>query len=378
MMKFERFELERIQSEWEHIVKYNLSESGVEALRVNDLITDSSLQHQFLDKKLGYPQTNGTIPLRELISSQYHDLSADHVTVTNGGAEANFITLLRLSQQRDNRNEMVMLIPNYMQLWGIGKALGYRLKPFYLQASETEWNPDIKGLKQQLSKKTHIIAICNPNNPTGATIDKDSLKAIAELAQDVNAWILSDEVYRGAELTGPITPSMLEFYDKTLVTCGLSKAYGLPGLRIGWVASLDKTFIYNLWTLTDYTTIAPSLLSDTLATIALQPQNHKKILARTRKILRTNWPIVKKWLTKHSHLINCIPPKASAVCLPKYHADIKSVDLAHRLIHDKSVLVPPGDHFQMPRHLRIGFGYNTNKLTTGLHLITETLQSITG
>lgn len=375
-MKFERFELERIQSEWEHIVKYNLSESGVEALRVSDLIKDASLQHQFLNQRLGYPQTNGTIPLRELISSQYPDLSPDHVTVTNGGAEANFIALLRLSQQRDNRNEMIMLMPNYMQLWGFGKALGFRMKSFYLQASSKEWIPDIEGLKRQLSKKTHLIAICNPNNPTGATINAEELKAIAELAQDANAWVLSDEVYRGAEFNEPITPSMLEFHDQTLVTCGLSKAYGLPGLRIGWVASADEAFIYDLWAQTDYTSIAPSLLSDTLATIALQPQKRKEILARTRTILRTNWPIVKNWLTEHSHLIDCIPPKACAVCLPTYHPDIESVDLAHRLIQEKSVLVPPGDYFQMPGHLRIGFGYNTDKLTTGLRLITETLQSI--
>ncbi len=375
-MKFERFELERIQSEWEHIVKYNLSESGVEALRVSDLIKDASLQHQFLNQRLGYPQTNGTIPLRELISSQYPDLSPDHVTVTNGGAEANFVALLRLSQQRDNRNEMIMLMPNYMQLWGFGKALGFRMKSFYLQASSKEWIPDIEGLKRQLSKKTHLIAICNPNNPTGATINAEELKAIAELAQDANAWVLSDEVYRGAEFNGPITPSMLEFHDQTLVTCGLSKAYGLPGLRIGWVASADEAFIYDLWAQTDYTSIAPSLLSDTLATIALQPQKRKEILARTRNILCTNWPIVKNWLTEHSHLIDCIPPKACAVCLPTYHPDIESVDLAHRLIQEKSVLVPPGDYFQMPGHLRIGFGYNTDKLTTGLRLITETLQSI--
>lgn len=376
-MKFERFELERIQSEWEHKVKYNLSESGVEALRVKDLINDADLRCQFLEQGLGYPQTNGTIPLRELICSQYSDLSADHVTVTNGGAEANFISLLGLSQQLDNRNEMVILLPNYMQLWGFGKALGYRMKPFYLQASEKEWIPDIDGLKHQLSKKTQLIAICNPNNPTGAVLSTESLKAIAELAQDVNAWVLSDEVYRGAELTGSITPSMLDFYDQTLVTCGLSKAYGLPGLRIGWVASTRKDFIYDLWALTDYTSIAPSLLSDTLATIALQPQNRKKILERTRRILRKNWPIVQNWLTEHQNLIDCIPPKASAICLPKYHSNIESVDLAHRLIQEKSVLVPPGDHFQMPRHLRIGFGYNTDKLTNALNHITELLQSLT-
>ena len=110
-MKFERFELERIQSEWEHIVKYNLSESGVEALRVTDLIDSADLQQRFLQQKLGYPQTNGTIPLRELISGQYPAITADHVTVTNGGAEANFVALVGLSQRRQDRNEMVMLLP---------------------------------------------------------------------------------------------------------------------------------------------------------------------------------------------------------------------------------------------------------------------------
>jgi aspartate/methionine/tyrosine aminotransferase len=376
-MKFERFELERIQSEWEHKVKYNLSESGVAALRVKDLIGDGNLQQQFLDQPLGYPQTNGSIPLRELIGRLYGDLSSDHITVTNGGAEANFISLTRLNQDRGNRNEMVILIPNYMQLWGLGNALNYQLKPFHLQASGAEWVPDIDDLKRQVSKKTHLIAICNPNNPTGAVMGRDSLKAIAEVAQDFQAWVLSDEVYRGAELNGPTTPSMLEFHEQTLVTSGLSKAYGLPGLRIGWVASQQKDFIYDLWSLTDYTSIAPSTLSDALATIALQLETRTKILERTRTILRTNWPIVQKWLDTHQDLVTCIPPKAAAICLPRYHVNIESEQLAHRLIQEKSVLIPPGDHFRMPRHLRIGFGYNTDKLTTGLNHISDLLQSLT-
>ena len=203
------------------------------------------------------------------------------------------------------------------------------------------------------------------------------LKAIAEVAQDANAWVLSDEVYRGAELTGPLTPSMLELYDQTLVTSGLSKAYGLPGLRIGWVVSPRKEFIYDLWSLTDYTSIAPSSLSDYLATIALQPKTRQQILERTQGILRKNWPIVQKWLNTHETLLTCIPPKATAICLPKYHANIESEKLAHRLIQEKSVLVPPGDHFQMPRHLRIGYGYNTDKLTTGLGHIADLLQALT-
>ena len=376
MLKFERFELERIQSEWEHQVKYNLSESGVAALRVKDLITDGDMQRQFLDQPLGYPQTNGTIPLRELIGNLYGTLSADHVTVTNGGAEANFISLTGLSQERGNRNEMVILVPNYMQLWGLGHAFNYKVKPFHLRASGKEWILDIEDLKRQVSKKTHLIAICNPNNPTGAVMSKDSLKTIAEVAQDANAWVLSDEIYRGAEFNGPTTLSMLEFHEQTLVTSGLSKAYGLPGLRIGWVASQRKDFIYDLWSLTDYTTIAPSTLSDALATVALQPENRQKILERTRTILRKNWPIVQQWLETNQDLITCIPPKAAAICLPRYHANIESEQLAHRLIQEKSVLVPPGDHFLMPRHLRLGFGYNGEKLTTGLNHISDFLKSL--
>ena len=375
-MKFERFELERIQSEWEHKVKYNLSESGVAALRVKDLVDDEDMQRQFLDRVLGYPQTNGSIPLREQIGSLYGDLSVDHVTVTNGGAEANFISLIGLSQDRGNRNEMVILVPNYMQLWGLGHAFNYEVKPFHLQVSGDEWVPDIEDLKRQVSKKTHLIAICNPNNPTGAVMGRDSLKAIAEVAQDVWAWVLSDEVYRGAELNGPTTPSMLEFHEQTLITSGLSKAYGLPGLRIGWVASQRKDFIYDLWSLTDYTTIAPSTLSDALATIALQPKTRTKILERTQTILRKNWPIVQQWLHTNQDLVTCIPPKAAAICLPRYHAKIESEELARRLIQEKSVLVPPGDHFRMPNHLRIGYGYNTSKLTTGLNHISDLLQSL--
>ena len=375
-MRFERFELERIQSEWENRVQYNLAESGVMALQLSDIIDETEFQNQFLKQSLGYPQTNGTILLRELISSHYGDFTADHVTVTSGCAEANFITLLGLRQQQGDRNEMVMMLPNYLQLWGLGNALNYRMKPFFLHASETEWILDIEELKHLISRKTSLIAICNPNNPTGAVMDKNSLKAIAELAEDVNAWVLSDEVYRGAELTGPITPSMINFYDQTLVTCGLSKAYGLPGLRIGWTISPNPEFIYDLWALTDYTTIAPSLLSDMVATIALQPANRKKILDRTQTILRKNWVIVSQWLKEHQDLFDCIPPKASAICLPKYNASINSVDLAHRLIQEKSVLISPGDHFQMPSHLRIGFGYNGDKLTTGLNLITEVFEAI--
>lgn len=375
-MRLERFDLERIQSEWEHVVKYNLSESGVEPMGVAELLGGGSHQQLILDQKLGYPQTNGSIPLRELISNQYHGADADNVTVTNGGAEANFVAVWRFFQESKERNELIVQLPNYMQIWGVGRAFGAHVKPFWLRNNGLEWVPDIEELKNSVSKRTSLIAICNPNNPTGAIMSPDYLKVIADIAKDVGAWVLSDEVYLGAELDGKTTPTMFDFYDKVLVTNSLSKAYGLPGLRIGWIASQNKEVIFDLWAHTDYTSIAPSSLSDTLAIVALKQDNRERIIERTRKILRNNWLIVGDWLQSHSSLFECNSPKGGAICLAKYNSEIDSVELARRLINEKSVLLAPGDYFLMPQHIRIGYGHDERHLVKGLESVVEILLSI--
>ncbi|MFX1416163.1 MAG: aminotransferase class I/II-fold pyridoxal phosphate-dependent enzyme, partial [Promethearchaeota archaeon] len=230
-MKLEQFKLERIQSEWEHIVDINLTESGVEPLTIADLIPDKRERMKVLETKLGYSQTNGTIPLREAIAAMYGDADADNVLVTNGGAEANFITIWNLLHEDPDRNEIVMMLPNYMQIYGVTRGLGGSVSPYYLRMRGGEWTPDLEGLKAAISKKTAAITLCNPNNPTGAAMGADCLRAIAEIAEDAGVWILSDEIYQGAELEGPRTPTMFDYYDKVLVTNSLSKAYGLPGLR---------------------------------------------------------------------------------------------------------------------------------------------------
>ncbi len=341
-------------------------------MRVIELLGNQS-QRSLLDNKLGYPQTNGSIALRQLISQQYAGATADNITVTNGGAEANFVATWRCIQEYKERNELIIQLPNYMQIWGIGKAFGARVKPFWLRNNGSAWVPDIEELKNSISKKTCLVAICNPNNPTGAIMGLDQLKAIAEIAEDVGAWVLSDEVYQGAELDGKTTPSMFDFYDKVLVTNSLSKAYGLPGLRVGWIASPSKDVIFDLWAHTDYTSIAPSMLSDTLAIVALKQKNRERIIKRTRTILRNNWSVVEHWLRNNGELFECIAPKGGAICLAKYSREIDSVELVYRLIREKSVLLAPGDHFLMPQHIRIGYGHNEQHLVKGLESVVELL-----
>ena len=368
-MPLETFALERWQSVWEHRVAWNLAESGVHPLRVDELAVSDADRHAILTQELGYTQTNGTLELREAIATLYPGARADHVEVTNGGSEANCIALWHLIDRGD---EVVMMMPNYMQIRGIARALGAEVKPWPLVEDEDRWRPDLETLDRLVSSRTKLIVICNPNNPTGARLTPAEIEEICRLAARAGAWILSDEIYRGAELDSIETPSIWGRYERTIVSSGLSKAYGLPGLRLGWIVGSPQV-VEALWGVHDYTTIAPSALSDRLARVALA--RRELILARTRGIVAANYPLVKKWIEKRPKLSH-IAPEAGAVLLVRYQHQINSTALVERLRSEQSVLVVPGDHFDMDGYLRIGFGDHPGHLSAALDLVGELLDRI--
>jgi len=252
-------------------------------------------------------------------------------------------------------DEVVMMVPNYMQLAGLARSFGAALREWPLARRGRRWAIDIEALRRLVTPRTRLIAICNPNNPTGARIDADDLDAIAAVAAQHGSWLLADEIYRGAERDGVETASMWGRYERTVVTGGLSKAYGLPGLRIGWVVAPPEVTA-ALWACHDYTSIAPGALSDALARHALQPARRARLLARTRGILEENYPIVVSWLDAHGGLFDYAPPDAGAIVYARYAHPINSTELVTRLRETKSVMVVPGDHFGMDHHLRLGFG----------------------
>ena len=210
---------------------------------------------------------------------------------------------------------------------------------------------------------------------TGARFDAKDLDRIAAVAARHGAWILADEIYRGAELDGRETPSIWGRSDRAIVTSGLSKAYALPGLRIGWVVA-PPPLIASLWSYHDYTTISPGALSDALARCALEPGRRTQILARTRHILNTNFPIIAEWLRSHGELFAFAPPDAGAIVYVRYRHAINSTELVTRLRKEKSVLIVPGDHFGMDGYLRIGFGDEPAYLRAGLDRVHELLAAI--
>ena len=372
-MRLEIFELERNQSEWEHHVDYNLSESGVEPLHIKDLLDTKELKDKLLDIQLCYSQTNGTIPLREAISYHYPGTTYEHILATNGGAEANFVVTWWLRHENPDRDEFVFLVPNYMQIGGIWKNLGGKLIPFKLEMKDGEWVPDLEGLRALVSKKTVAIAVCTPNNPTGKLLTKEDLKTIVDIAAEHGAWVISDEIYRGAELKGEKAPSAHGLYDKVLITSSLSKAYGLPGLRLGWVVSPSPQVAHELWTYTDYTTICPAIASDWMATLALKPDVQAKIEKRTRQVVSDNWAIMDKWISSHSDLMSAIAPEAAAICFIKLKDGIDTAEFAAQLMEERSVLISPGEHFEVPGFIRIGFGSEKEYLEAALERISEFL-----
>lgn len=375
-MKLKLFEMERMQSEYEHHVEFNLSESGVEPLKISELVDTPELQQQLLDLQLSYPQTNGTVSLRGTIAQYYEGTTAEQILATNGGAEANFLTAWWTYHENPDRREFIFMVPNYMQLGGIWKNLGGKVKNFNLIMRGNEWIPDIEQLKATVSKKTSAIAICNPNNPTGAIIGKTYLKAIADIAEDCDAWLISDEIYRGAELGDEKTPSFHGIYDKTIITSSLSKAYGLPGLRLGWAVCPSKEVATEFWTYSDYTSISPSKLSDWLATLALHPKVQTMIEKRTKRVVRENWNIMRNWLDSHDDVFEYVPPGAAAICFIKQKTGISSLEFVMRLMKEKSVLISPGEHFEVPEYLRIGFGSEKEFLEQALEKISEFLNEI--
>jgi aspartate/methionine/tyrosine aminotransferase len=366
MTEFHPFLMERMMSKFEKKVDFNLSESGVHPVLLKDLLDLSSDGiEKFLSVDLNYPHANGTPELREAVAGIYTHAAKQNILITVGAAEANFICVQTVM---DQEGELVMMLPNYMQIWGIAKNFQLQVKPFYLK-EENGWAPDLNQLDNVVNDKTRMIAVCNPNNPTGYILKDHEMDAIITIADRVGAWILSDEVYSGAERTSSeITPSFFGRYDKVLAVGSTSKAYGLPGLRLGWVAGPPK-FIDDIWARHEYVTIAATMLSNHLGAIALSSGIRMKLLERARQYIKTGYDVFSEWVKSSGGIFSLVPPQASAVAFVKYEADINSTAFVERLVRDKRVFIVPGDNFGLDRFFRISFGLPVKYLTQGLDRI---------
>ena len=374
MTAFFPFEMERWQSTHEHRVRFNLSESGVHPLSTRELLAMAgdegrAVEEEFMDIRHGYGQSNGSDLLRERIAALYPGAGPDSVLVTVGGAEANFVTLWRLLEEG---LDWAAILPTYMQIPGMVRNLGGTLHPVHLREEE-RWQPDPDDVRRAFEAGARALLITNPGNPTGIRIDPERRSAIAAYAERHGAWIVADEVYSGAEADGITTPSFHGTASRVVVTQSLSKAYGLPGLRVGWAVA-NPELAEDLWSRTDYTTITPSTLSDRLATVALERTVRDQILERTRKIIAANRERMAEWVKEQGDRFAYSPPDAGAIAFLRYRGGPPSREVAERLRIEESVLVVPGAQFGVEGTLRIGFGPPRDELDDGLSRVADLFQ----
>jgi aspartate/methionine/tyrosine aminotransferase len=371
-VKLEPFAMERMQSTWENLVEFDMSESGVRPVTLRELAEMGLDIESILDMPLGYSQSNGTLGLREELTRVYPGATVDHIEVTNGTSEANYLLALALLRPGD---EVALEVPNYMQYGGVPGSVGANINAFSLRI-DAAWEPDWDEFERAVNPRTRLVYLSNPNNPSGSILTPAAMERIVRRCEQVGAYLLADEVYLGAEIHCERTPSFWGMSDRVIVTSGLSKAYGIPGVRIGWIVG-PKDVVAECWSQHDYITIGPNKISDAVARVAVRPENREKLYARTRAILQQNLPTMRAWAESFGGFLTFREPQAGALCLMRYASRTPSYDLVERIRVKQSVLIVPGSHLGLEGYLRVWLGGKPEFLAEGLRRIGLELQAET-
>jgi len=353
-MKINDFRLERYFARYEFKAKYMLSASDCESLKVDELLWMAD--HECLDLwnnlKLGYTETKGHPMLRNEISRLYKNIKPEDICVLVP-EEGIFIALNVILNPGDH---VIVMDPAYQSLLEIPASIGCEVTRWPVQLKKNQWYFDPSFLQKAIKKSTRLIVINFPHNPTGFIPDPDDFKVIIETTVKNDIYLFSDEMYRHLELSkSHIYESVADLYENGIVLSGLSKSFGLPGLRTGWIVTRNKELLGKIERFKDYTTICNSAVSEILGIIALR--NKYQIIADNLNLIRDNIQIVKKLFSKFSNLLTWIEPQGSSVAFPLLNKKIPVGDFCKKLVDEKSVLLLPASIFGFPgNHFRIGLG----------------------
>jgi aspartate/methionine/tyrosine aminotransferase len=262
----------------------------------------------------------------------------------------------------DPGDKVLFAVPNFMQVDGLGRALGMTIQRLPLLADQG-WQVDPDALMRAMDG-VKLISVTNPGNPTGAVLSRSSREALLDAAQKSGAWLLVDEIYRGGEIDGPETETFYGAYPRVIVTSSLSKSFACPGLRLGWIVGPEGV-VEEAAKRQDYTTIGSGILSQILGASVMEPKNRERILTRGRALLGENADIVERWVEKRNRW-SWQRPAAGGMAFLGYDFDMPSEDLSNRLREEESVFVVAGSWFGIERHIRIGIGVKTEHLVEGL------------
>lgn len=351
-MNLPPFKLERYFARYEFNTEYLLCSSDCESMSVADLLAmETGAAEKFHQVWLGYTESQGSPALRAEICKLYETIESEDILVHTGAGEAIFLFMFAAFKEGDH---LIVHSPGYQSLAEVARAVGCEVSPWPARA-ENGWSLDLDELYHSLQTNTKGIVINTPHNPTGYLMSREDYEAVHRFAQENNLLLFSDEVYRESEYD-PATrlPAACDFGDHAVSLGVASKTYGLPGLRIGWIATKNKKIYEKMASLKDYTTICNSAPSEFLTEVAMR--NRQKLVERNLGIIRDNLAVMDSFFIRHADLFSWVRPRAGSMAFPRLlKGDVE--EFCDRLVKKAGVLLLPGSMYADSRnHFRLGLG----------------------
>lgn len=352
-MRLDDFRLERFFAKHEFTAKYLLSASDCESITLDEILSSISKEELEEWKKLriGYTESQGSEELRYEISKFYNSFSIENIIVASPG-ELNFALMNVLLNEKDH---VICMRPAYQSLYEVSKSIDCELS--FWNFNENSWTFEIQALKKLVKTNTKLIILNLPHNPTGSYITFTQLKEIIALAKEVDAYIFSDEMYHKLVIDDRYKelPPISTIYRKGISLCGMSKSFGMAGLRIGWLASQDVNVINKVLFFKDYLSICNGILSEKIAFLVLK--DYKRFLNENLKIINSNIYVFEELCKKYNDIITFKKPISGSVALAQLNIGLSASEFSKKLIEETSIMALPSSQFDMKdEYIRIGFG----------------------
>lgn len=351
-MRLPPFALERYFGEHEFNVPHLLCASDCESWTVEELLAlEPDAQSEFHQLGLGYTECTGSPALRRAIAALYRDPRPDQILVHVGAEEAIFVLMNVLLDPGD---EVVVQMPAYQSLHEVARGAGATVVPWETHA-ENGWALDPDVFEALLTPKTRAVVLNLPHSPTGYLPDAETFAELVAVARKHGVWLVCDEVYRGLEHDpAHRIGAAVDRYERGVSIGVVSKAHGLAGLRIGWIACRDRDLIDRAIAFKDYTTICAPAPSEFLAALGLRHAD--TLIARNRELVLSNLDALRGFMDRHADRLDWVPPRAGPVAFPRVLGTGGAEAFCKSALDEKGVLLLPGSMFDRPEHLRIGFG----------------------
>ncbi|MFV3010632.1 aminotransferase [Clostridium botulinum] len=373
-MKIKTFKVEQWMNQYENDAIYNLAETCIDSLTLRELLNLAGKDFEEYmislgDIRMTYSHIYGSPSLLKGIASLFQDVKTEEIIPTHGAIGANYQALTTLLEPGDG---MVSVAPTYQQHYSIPESINAEVNILKL-LPENNFLPDLQELKKMVNSNTKLITINNPNNPSGSLIPVELIKQIVDIAKSVDAYVLSDEVYRGISEDESYMPSIVDLYEKGISVGSMSKTFSLAGLRLGWIVSKDEKIINLCRERRDYDTISCGVLDDIFASLALE--NKEAILERNRKIVMKNRALLHQWVSSEPR-VSYVKPVAGNTALIYYDVDMHSYEFCEKLLKETGVFYTPGECFDLDYCFRIGYAFDSKTLMEGLKKTSEFISSL--